>query len=346
MLDWALETGLLPDAVIRAGIRRLLEARLREQRSGGLEAQRRRRLRFIEELRESPVAIQTSDANAQHYEVPAAFFERVLGPRMKYSAAHWPEGVSTLEAAEEAMLALTAERARIEDGQSILELGCGWGSLSLYLAERFPNARITGVSNSASQKQFIDSRSRRRGLANLRIVTADMNSFQADGLFDRVVSVEMFEHMRNHRELMRRISRWLHPGGFLFVHIFTHRLFAYPYESRGPSDWMARHFFTGGIMPSWDLLLEFPEHMRLVERWNVNGVHYQRTLEAWLAKMDADRTAVLEMLGEAYGKENSQRWWMRWRVFFMACSELFGYRDGAEWGVSHYLFERATAMPD
>lgn len=333
--------GWLPDRLLRLGIRRILAARLAEESRGGPDAIEQRRRGWIEECRRGPVAIATADANAQHYEVPAAFFVPVLGPRLKYSSCWWPPGVTTLDAAEGAMLALTCERAALADGQRVLELGCGWGSLSLWMAERYPASTITAVSNSASQKRFIDARAGERGVRNLEVVTADMNEFappSGRAPFDRVVSVEMFEHMRNYEELLRRIAGWLVPDGRLFVHIFTHRTFAYPYEDRGPSDWMARHFFTGGQMPSHDLLRSFDRDLTVVESWRIDGTHYARTLEAWLARMDAARDAIIPIFREVYGANDAERWWHQWRVFFLACAELFAYRGGEEWGVSHSLF--------
>ncbi|MFZ1086006.1 MAG: cyclopropane-fatty-acyl-phospholipid synthase family protein [Terracidiphilus sp.] len=337
-----LERGLLPDWLIRIGIRRLVSARLRKERHGSPAAQAERFMQFVAQLRQSPVAIRADAANEQHYEIPAEFFRHVLGPQMKYSCALWNANTKDLAEAEEAMLDLTCRRACLEDGQGVLELGCGWGSLSLFMARRFPNSRILAVSNSHSQKQFIDAEAARRGLANLTVVTADMNDFSTDSRFDRIVSVEMFEHMRNYAELLRRIASWSRPGALLFVHVFAHSRFAYPYEVEDASDWMAQHFFTGGIMPSDDLLLYFQEHFRIREHWRFSGIHYQKTSEAWLECLDRHRKEVLDLFSAVYGRDEAQRWLVRWRVFFMACAELFGFAGGKEWIVSHYLFENAT----
>jgi cyclopropane-fatty-acyl-phospholipid synthase len=270
--------------------------------------------------------------------VPAEFYRAVLGPNLKYSSGYWPEGVKTLEASERAMLDLTAERAQLQDGQDVLELGCGWGSLSLYMAQKFPNSRITAISNSRSQKTFIDAQAEARGLRNLEVTTADMRDFDTQHRFDRIVSVEMFEHMRNYQELLRRIARWSKPDALLFVHIFTHSRYAYPFEVRDDSDWMAKHFFTGGQMPSDDLLFSFQNDMRVVGHWRMSGTHYQRTSEAWLEKMDQNRQAVRELFAQVYGAGEATKWMVRWRIFFLSCAELFGYRGGEEWLVSHYLF--------
>jgi cyclopropane-fatty-acyl-phospholipid synthase len=273
--------------------------------------------------------------------VPTRFYQLCLGRRLKYSGCLFATGRETLDAAELAMLALYVERGRLADGQEILELGCGWGSLSLYLAETFPAARITGVSNSRTQKEFIDGEARRRGLGNLRIITCDMNTFEAEaGRFDRVVSVEMFEHMKNYERLLARIARWLKPEGLLFVHIFTHQRLAYHFVARDQTDWMSRYFFTGGQMPSHDLLARFQSDLTLVQDWKVDGTHYQRTAEAWLANMDAHRAEILPLFAATYGPDQAVKWWAYWRVFYMSCAELWGYRGGREWIVSHYLFQR------
>jgi cyclopropane-fatty-acyl-phospholipid synthase len=336
MLSWA-EQGRLPDAFLRAGIRRLLRARLEEIGDGNPALSADLASAFALAMRAAPVAPLPHLANQQHYEVPAEFFGLVLGRHRKYSACWWRDA-STLDEAEAAALAATCERAGLADGQDILELGCGWGSLSLWMAEGFPGSRITAVSNSSSQREYIEAEAQRRGLANLRVLTADMNQFAAPESYDRVVSVEMFEHMRNWPELFQRVRGWLRPNGRFFMHVFAHRSTPYAFEPRDQTDWMSRHFFSGGMMPSDELPLFFQDDLRVARRWRWDGTHYARTANAWLDNMDARREAVMAQLERAYGPE-AELWWGRWRLFFLSCAELFGYDGGTRWWVSHYLLE-------
>jgi cyclopropane-fatty-acyl-phospholipid synthase len=335
------ETGLVPDAVIRAGIRRLLEARRKDIHSGDISFAAHATNEFVRMMDASPVALVPECANEQHYEVPAEFFAAVMGDHLKYSCCYWPEGVTTLSEAEAAALDKTVERAGIEDGMTILDLGCGWGSLSLWMAEKFPRSAITSVSNSRAQRDYIMQQAKARSLSNIEVVTRDMNEFSTDKTFDRIVSVEMFEHMRNYRELFRRISQWLQPDGRFFMHIFCHRTTPYEYVDKGPGDWMSRHFFTGGIMPSSALPLRFAGDLHIDSQWSWNGQHYARTCNAWLANMDAKQASIMPILASCYGDEAADVFWQRWRIFFMACAELFDYDEGNEWFVSHYLFRKA-----
>jgi cyclopropane-fatty-acyl-phospholipid synthase len=333
------EKGLLPDSIIRRGIRRLLERRLSEIAAVDCEEASRRFNTMIDHMDRSVAALLPDRANAQHYEVPAAFFERVLGARLKYSCCYW-DGVENLDRAEQLALQACCERAQLADGQRILELGCGWGSLTLWMAQRFPHAHITAISNSKSQRQHITRSAMRLGLSNVEVVTHDMNTFAAAGLYDRIVSVEMFEHMRNYRLLFRRMARWLVEDGKFFMHIFCHRNSPYLFEERGEADWMTRYFFAGGMMPSDDLPLVFQDDLRFIERWRWSGSHYQKTAEAWLQNMDKRRDKIWPILERTYGAGNTSLWWTRWRIFFMACAELFGYEEGEQWWISHYLFAR------
>lgn len=331
------ESGFIPDSVIRLGIRRLLRNRLAS--ISAFDTPGNTRIEdFVDMMNNSDVALVPQLANEQHYEVPAEFFKACLGSHRKYSCCYWNDNTSNLDEAELAALTITAERAGIEDGMDILDLGCGWGSFSLYAAAQFPNSSVTSVSNSASQREYIEGQARQRGLDNLRVITADMNHFDIDRKFDRIVSIEMFEHMRNYRELFRRISGWLKPGGAFFMHIFCHRSAAYEFVDSGPSDWMSRHFFSGGIMPSENLPLKFQEHLAIADQWRWSGEHYQKTAEAWLENTDRNRNQVRDLFSQVYGATNSNKWFMRWRIFFLSVSELFGSHGGQEWFVGHYLF--------
>ena len=338
------ERGLVPKPLLRGGIRRLLRARLREQ-SAVFGADPDRALRaWTLHMRNSPVALVPKLANEQHYEVPPAFFQLVLGARLKYSSGHFARKDAALDEAEEDMLALTAQRARLDDGQEVLELGCGWGSMTLWMAQRYPRSRIVAVSNSASQRLHIAEQARRLGLTNISLITCDMNEFSIGERFDRIVSIEMFEHMRNWEELLRRAAAWLRPEGLLFLHVFAHRRYAYPFEDHDASDWMSRHFFSGGMMPCHDLVDRLDVPFEREASWIVPGTHYARTAEHWLANLEQQRSAVIALFRQTYGTRAAELWYQRWRVFFLACAELFGYRDGTEWIVSHQLLRpRPTA---
>jgi cyclopropane-fatty-acyl-phospholipid synthase len=330
----AAERGWLPDPILRVAIRRLCAQRLREEAASDAQAAERA---FAAAMHASPVALAPERANAQHYELPPAFFELVLGPHRKYSCAWFEGGVRSLEAAEARMLELTCARAGLEDGMRVLDLGCGWGSLALWVARHFPRCDVLAVSNSKLQRDHVRSAARRAGLGNLEVRTADANDFDPAqvGPFERVLSVEMFEHMRNWPVLFGRVRRALAPGGRFFLHVFCHRAVPYRFEDRGPGDWMARHFFSGGIMPSFGLPDRFPDDLRVEARWWVDGRHYARTAEAWLANLDRDRARATEALAAIYGDDAALAL-RRWRLFFLAVGQLFGHRGGLEWGVGHY----------
>ena len=336
-IDDLLAKDIIPDALIRIGIRSRLKETLKPFEKLDCEDRKAILMKHVVELKESPLAIATDEANEQHYELPTEFFSKVLGPHMKYSSGYWDAGSADIEKSEARMLKLSCKRAELENGHRILELGCGWGSLTLWMAKEYPDAQITAISNSKTQKIYIDSKATERGLTNIEVKTVNMISYEGEGesIFDRVVSVEMFEHMKNYNELLSRISRWLKPEGKLFVHIFTHREYAYHYEAKEESDWMARYFFTGGQMPSDDLLLYFQDNLSIEDHWQVSGEHYQKTSEAWLTRMDEASDVLKPIIAETYGEADAKKWWVWWRCFFMACAELWGFREGKEWIVSH-----------
>lgn len=335
------EQELVPDVILRRGIRYLIKQRIKEIGSGNTETMADIETAFVKQMSDSPVALVPEKANEQHYEIPAEFFIKVLGPRLKYSSGYWGGNTRDLAGAETAALQHTVEHAQLQDGQKVLELGCGWGSLTLWMAAKFPGSRITAVSNSASQRLHINRCAQQQNLNNIEVVTADMNSFVSPkSRFDRIVSVEMFEHMRNWAFLYKRIAAWLKPGGKFFKHIFVHNTVPYAFEDKGPEDWMSRYFFSGGMMPSDDLPLMFQSNLELERRWRWDGTHYEKTANAWLCNMDRHREELLALFAAIYGEESSRIWWVRWRLFFMACAETFGYRQGQEWYVSHYLFEK------
>jgi cyclopropane-fatty-acyl-phospholipid synthase len=339
MTDALLKKNLIPDPLLRLVIRRLLKNRLKHERCSTAQEQQEKLTQLIEELKRSPIAVNTQDANRQHYEVPTRFFEIVLGPWLKYSCGYWPEKSTSLAQSEEKMLELTLERAGIDNGQKVLDLGCGWGSFTLFAADKYPDAQFTAVSNSASQRRFIEKRATELKLKNIKVITADINDFNPDDKYDRVVSVEMFEHVRNYQLLFSRINHWLRPEGKLFVHIFNHHKHAYKFEVRNERDWMARHFFTGGMMPSNHLLFYFSGGFSISGHWIVNGIHYSKTLEAWLKNMDSNKPEIMVIFNKTYGDLATQ-FWAYWRIFFMACSETFKMHRGNEWQVGHYLFEK------
>lgn len=337
--DSLVEKNRVPDFIIRKNIRKLLTQRLQDENKGSTEAQQAHLMQLIEELKNSAIAVETKKTNAPPDELPVEFYQFCLGRHLKYSCGYWEPDVTDLDTSERDMLQLTCIRADLHDGQDVLELGCGWGALSLYMAVNFPKSRFTAVSNSEPQKKYIDEQIIKRGITNLTTITADIAMFTVDQTFDRVISVEMFEHMRNYQKLLKKISVFLKTQGKLFVHIFSHKEFAYKFE-RNESDWMSKYFFAGGTMPSDHLLLYFNDHVAIEKHWHVNGTHYRKTAEAWLQNMDKHKKEIIPIFEQTYGSEKALKWWVYWRIFYMTCAELWGYNNGAEWMVSHYLFNK------
>ena len=334
------EAGKLPDVLVRKGIRQLVDKRLQEIKANNCETGMADLTAFIKAMNAANIAQVPELANAQHYEVPAEFFHLCLGTQRKYSSCFWMQDTQNLDEAEVLALIQTCNHADIQDGHHILELGCGWGSLSLWMAEKYPKSTITGVSNSNSQREYIMAAAKARGLSNLTIITADMNNFEAPSTYDRIVSVEMFEHMRNWQVLYGKVASWLKPKGKFFKHIFVHRNTPYLFEVQADDDWMSQFFFSGGMMPSDDLPLHFQDNLKLAQRWRWDGSHYEKTANAWLQNMDENAKQITPILAATYGENNTEMWRNRWRMFYMACAELFGYNNGQEWWVTHYLFEK------
>lgn len=339
MVDLVVDGGYCPIPILRRGIRAQLAIRLKEISFPNIEDGLKNKLDFIQHLKERPIAINTEDANKQHYEVATEFIQMCLGPRMKYSCCLYPTGKETLAEAEELMLASYVEKAQLKPGMKVLDLGCGWGSLSLYLAEKLPTCEITSLSNSKTQKLFIDAEAKKRGFKNLRVVTGDVKEHQfPENSFDRVMSVEMFEHMKNYSFLLKKVSTWLVKDGKLFLHIFCHR--EQPYDYKEEDGWMSQYFFTGGTMPSADLFCYFQDDLAIENQWAINGRHYSQTCEDWLKLQLKHKREAEPYLAQTYGQDQVTRWWNRWIVFYLACSELFNYDGGSTWYVSHYLFKK------
>lgn len=336
-INW-IEQGYVPDSVVRMGIRKLCRQRLIEEKVDDVESADHRYFEFLNELKQSPLAIDTDKANEQHYEVDADFFHWALGARRKYSSSYYHSDES-LDQAEENMLSLYLERGEFVDGQDILELGCGWGSITLYMAEKLPNSKITAVSNSNSQRRYIMGQCKEKGFDHVEVITCDINELKLEQQFDRVISIEMFEHVRNYYNLFKNIAGWLKDDGKMFVHVFCHRYLMYPFIAEGDDNWMAKHFFSGGQMPAVDTFSHFQQHLQLERRWVNSGKHYEKTSNHWLENMDKNKVQILPIFEKTYGAD-AKLWFQRWRIFFMSCAELFGYNDGKEWLVSHYLFNK------
>lgn len=339
LLDRALATGLVPDSVLRAGCRYATAARQRREERGGLEAQEERLAALVARMSSGPIAETPSKANEQHYDLPAEFFSLLLGPRHKYSCCWWPDGVTDLAAAEEAMLNLSCRRAGIRDGMDVLDLGCGWGAMCIWLAELY-DVRVMGVSNSRRQCEWFQAERDRRGLTGrIEVVNADLNDFEPGRTFDRVLSTGMFEHMRNWAVLLTRLAGWLKDDGKAFIHLFSHRRLAYCFEGT----WAAERFFASGTMPSHELMLRFTDDLVVTQRWAINGTHYAKTIAAWQQRLDANAGRALAILRTEHSEREARRLLATWRLFLISTAEVWGWRRGQEWMVSHYLLERAAA---
>jgi len=334
------EKGWVPEFLIRAAIRQLCKKRLEQCKVHDCEANAEFLEEFLQTVDSSNLAIETEKANEQHYEVPSGFYELVLGGNLKYSCCYFDKGTSDLTHAEDQALELTCRRAGLENGLEILELGCGWGSLTLRMASLYPESRITAVSNSNSQREFILAKAEDKGIENLEVITADVNAFNPSETFDRIVSVEMFEHVRNHRDLFSRMEGWLKADGKLFTHVFCHRSTSYAFEVQGEDDWMSKHFFSGGTMPSDEHFIRISGDLNLEKRWRWAGTHYARTADEWLKNTREQKKEILSLFEKEMDAEEASRNYHRWRIFFMACSETFAFENGQEWWVSHYLFSK------
>lgn len=334
------ENGTLPDFMIEFGIKKLCNERLKWASKIGPEKLQNHHQEWVEKLKDSPIALVPEKANEQHYEVPPLFFELSLGRHLKYSCGYWDDSIDNLDDSEKIMLKKTMKRADLKDGINILELGCGWGSLTFSMAHKYPNSKITAVSNSNDQRKYIENKCKMNNIDNINVITCDMNDFDINQKFDRVVSIEMFEHMRNYKILLNKISSFLNDNGKLFVHIFSHNSMVYPYEDNGPGDWMAREFFSGGLMPSHNLLLNFQDDLKIEKQWKLSGTHYSKTSYAWLKQMDINKSKIMPIFEDTYGKKNAKMWFQRWRIFYLSCAVMFGMKNGSEWGVSHYRFKK------
>ena len=329
---------MVPDYLLRRGVRNQGKQRLQMMKNTNLKQEY---LTFLKEASSGEIAIHTDDANNQHYEVDSEFFQYCLGKNLKYSSCYWNDDTSSLDEAEEIMLDLYCKRAKIKDGMTVLDVGCGWGSLSLYLAQKYPKSKITGVSNSNSQRKFIEEVAYERGLQNLKIITKDINSFNADEKFDRVISIEMFEHTKNSKKLMNSINKWLNSDGLFFMHVFAHKDNPYYFDTNQKNAWMAKYFFTGGMMPNHNLFKDLNSDLNYQKSWMLSGTHYEKTSNAWLEKMDLNKRKILELFKKKNSNSMAKKKFHFWRLFFIACAEIFGYDGGSEWVVSHHLFKKS-----